>query len=90
MDEKETAKQNTTELSPEELSAVSGGSSVEAAIEQLRTLREKAIHAVNDTNTEVDRAAIQKEIDALIQEIDDNALLTFNKKFLNNGTYTWK
>lgn len=51
----------------------------------LKTLKEKAIQAATDTSTEVDRAAIQKEIDASIQQIDDNALLTFNGKFLNNG-----
>ena len=51
----------------------------------LRTLKEKVVNAVNDTNTEVDRAAIQKEINASVQQIDDNALTTFNGKFLNDG-----
>ena len=40
---------------------------------------------MNDTNTDVDRAAIQKEIDASVQQIDDNALLTFNGKYSNAG-----
>lgn len=83
--------QKITELSEKDLSAVSGGQgSVEAAIEQLCTLREKAINAVNDTNTEVDRAAVQKGIDASVQQIDDNALQTFNGKLLNNGARTCK
>ena len=51
----------------------------------LKTLKEKAIQPATDTSTEVDRAAIQKEINASVQQIDDNALLTFNGKFLNNG-----
>ena len=53
-----------------------------STIEILRPLNEKGINAVNDTNTEVDRVAIQKEIDASVQQIDDNALLTFNGKLL--------
>ena len=63
---------------------------VSSTVEILRTLKEKVIDAVNDTNTEVDRDAIQKEIDASIQQIDDNALLTFDGKFLNNGARTCK
>ena len=54
-------------------------------IEILKTLKEKAIQPATDTSTEVDRAATQKEINASVQQIDDNALLTFNGKFLNNG-----
>ena len=61
---------------------------VSSTVEILRTLKEKVINAVNDTNTEVDRDALQNEIDASIQQIDDNALLTFNGKFLNNGART--
>ena len=61
---------------------------VDSTVETLRTLKEKAINAVNDTNTEVDRESIQKEINESIQQIDDNALLTFNGKFLNNGSRT--
>lgn len=63
---------------------------VSSTVEILRGLKEKVINAVNDTNTEVDRDAIQKEIDASIQQIDDNALLTFNGKFLNDGSRTCK
>ena len=51
----------------------------------LKTLKEKAIQAATDTSTAVDRAVTQKEINASVQQIDDNALLTFNGKFLNNG-----
>lgn len=61
---------------------------VDSTVETLRTLKEKVINAVNDTNTEVDRESIQKEINESIQQIDDNALLTFDGKFLNNGSRT--
>lgn len=47
--------------------------------EKLAELTEEELAQVSSgTNTDVDRSAIQKEIDASIQEIDDNALLTFN------------
>ena len=36
---------------------------VQSTIEVLRTLKEKAINAANDTNTDEDRAIIQKEVD---------------------------
>lgn len=47
----------------------------------LKTLKEKAIQPATDTSTEVDRAAIQKEINASVQQIDDNALADLNAKF---------
>ena len=49
---------------------------VNSTVELLRTLKEKAIHSVNNVSTEVDRAEIQKEIEASFSEIDDNAFLT--------------
>lgn len=58
---------------------------VDSTLETLRTLKDKVINATNDTNTEVDRTAVQKEIEAEIAQIDDNALLTFNGKFLDTG-----
>lgn len=63
---------------------------VSSTVEVLRSLKEKAINAVNDTNTEVEREAIQKEINASVQQIDDNALLTFNGKVLSNDARTCK
>ena len=83
-DEAETLKGKLAELSEDELAGVAGG--LDYTVKNLKTLKEKAINAVNDTNTEVDREAIQKEIEASVQQIDDNALLTFNGKFLNNGS----
>ena len=60
-------------------------SSVTSTLEILKTLKEKAIDAANDTNTDDDRLTIQKEVDQLIDQIDDNALVTFNGKHLLLG-----
>jgi flagellin len=55
-------------------------------VEILRTLKEKAIAAATDTKTNEDRATIQKEINQLVDQIDDNALVTFNGKYLIDGS----
>ena len=55
-------------------------------VELLRTLKEKAINAANDSNTDEDRATIQKEINQYIDQIDDNALVQFNGKYLVDGS----
>lgn len=55
-------------------------------VEILRTLKEKAIAAATDTKTDEDRATIQKEINQLVDQIDDNALVTFNGKYLIDGS----
>ena len=60
-------------LKDEDLEYVIGG--VAPDIQFLKTLKDKVINAANDTNTDVDRASIQKEIDQSIARIDDNALL---------------
>ena len=60
---------------------------VQSTIEILKTLKEKAINAANDTNTDEDRALIQKEVDKLIDQIDDNALTTYNGKYLLDGSH---
>ena len=57
-----------------------------STIDILKTLKEKAINAATDTNTDEDRAIIQKEINQLIDQIDDNALVTFNGKYLLEGS----
>ena len=59
---------------------------VQSTIEILKTLKDKAINAANDTNTDEDRALIQKEVDRLIDQIDDNALTTYNGKYLVDGS----
>ena len=55
-------------------------------VEILRTLKEKAIDAANDSNTDEDRRTIQKEFNQLIDQIEDNALITFNGKYLIDGS----
>ncbi|MBR3746629.1 MAG: flagellin [Selenomonadaceae bacterium] len=57
-----------------------------STLEILRTLKERAINSANDSNTDDDRKNLQKEIDGLIDQIDDNALVTFNGKYLIDGT----
>jgi len=50
-------------------------------------LKEKVINAANDTNTDSDRATIQKELDQSIDQINDNANVTFNGKYLVDGSH---
>ena len=59
---------------------------VNNTVEILKTLKEKAINAATDTNTDTDRATIQKEINQFIDQINDNALATFNGKYLVDGS----
>lgn len=54
-------------------------------VDILRTLKEKAINAANDTNTDADRAIIQKEMDQSIDQINDNSNVTFNGKYIFDG-----
>ena len=69
---------------------------VSSTVEILKTLKEKAVNAANDTNTDADRQTIQKELDQSIDQINDNANVTFNGQYLvdgsknskNNGTST--
>lgn len=59
---------------------------VSSTVEILKTFKEKALDAANDTNTDRDRAIIQREINQLIAQIDDNAHVTYNGKYLLNGS----
>ena len=59
---------------------------VSSTVDILKTLKEKVINAANDTNTDADRATIQKELDQSIDQIDDNANITFNGKYLVDGS----
>lgn len=54
--------------------------------EILQRMRELAVQSSNDTNTDTDRAELQKEMDQLVEEIDRIANTTeFNTKKLLNG-----
>ena len=59
---------------------------VSSTVELLKTLKEKAVNAANDTNTDADRATIQKEMDQSIDQINDNANVTFNGQYLVDGS----
>jgi flagellin len=50
-------------------------------------LKEKVISAANDDKTDADRAAIQKELDQSIDQINDNANITYNGKYLVDGSH---
>ena len=63
---------------------------VSSTVDILKTLKEKVINAANDTNTDSDRATIQKELDQSIDQINDNANVTFNGKYLVDGSHNNK
>jgi flagellin len=57
----------------------------------LQRMRELAVQSATDTNTDEDRAELQKEVAALIEEIDRIATDTeFNTQALLDGTFTGK
>jgi len=60
---------------------------VSSTVDILKTLKEKVINAANDTNTDSDRQTIQKELDQSIDQIDDNANITYNGKYLVDGSH---
>lgn len=59
---------------------------VSSTVEILKTLKKKVLNAANDTNTDSDRQQIQKELDQSIDQIDDNANVTYNGKYLVDGS----
>ena len=59
---------------------------VSSTVDILRTLKEKALAAANGTCTDDDRKTIQKEVDQLIDQMDDNANVTYNGRYLVNGS----
>lgn len=68
------------------LKVAEGG--VQNILEELRALKELALNAANDTNTDLDRATIQKDFDQRRANIDHIAEETnYNGKSLLNGTF---
>ena len=71
---------------------------VESTINILRTMKEKAIDSANDSNSDADRAFIQKEFDQYIDQINENAMVSYNgitmldgsrnSAVVEGGTYT--
>ena len=57
-----------------------------STVDILKTMKEKVINAANDTNSDADRAIIQKEIDQAIDQIDDNANAMYNGKIMLDGS----
>ena len=57
-----------------------------STVDILRTLKEKAINAANDTNTDSDRETMQKEFDQAIDQIDENAQTSFNGMTMLDGS----
>lgn len=59
---------------------------IQSQIDLMRTIKERVINAHNDTNTDMDRQTIQKEITQYYDEIDKIAAETnFNGVYLLNG-----
>jgi len=77
-------KQNT-ENGSSMMKLAEGG--VSSTVDILKTLKEKVINAANDTNTDSDRQTIQKELDQSIDQINDNASVTFNGQYLVDGSH---
>lgn len=89
----EKMRVNIRSLNQANANAQNGGSmmkvaegAVSSTVEILKTLKEKAVNAANDTNTDADRQTIQKELDQSIDQINDNANVTFNGKYLVDGS----
>lgn len=59
---------------------------VSSTVEILKTLKEKVINSANDTNTTSDRKMIQDELNQAVDQINDNASVTFNGKLLVDGS----
>ncbi len=59
---------------------------LQSTIDILSTLKEKVINAANDTNTDADRAIIQKELDQAVDQLDDNANVQYNGKIMLDGS----
>lgn len=61
---------------------------IQNIVDELRSLKELAINAANDHNTDADRATLQKEFEQRSADIEDIASSTnYNGKLLLNGNY---
>lgn len=62
---------------------------INSIVEELRNLKELAINSANDTNSDIDRAIMQKEFSQRMANINDVATTTnYNGKTLLDGTYS--
>lgn len=60
---------------------------VQRTIDIIRGMKEKAIDAANDSNSDEDRAIIQKAIDQAVSQINENANVSYNGITMLNGDY---
>lgn len=60
---------------------------LQSTVDILSTLKEKVINAANDTNTDADRATIQKELDQAVDQLDENANVSYNNKIMLDGSH---
>ena len=61
---------------------------IQGVIDELRNLKALALDSANDTNTDVDRATMQKVFSSRMDEINDIAATTsYNSRLLLDGTY---
>lgn len=59
---------------------------VSSTVDILKTLKEKVLDAANDTNTTYDRDTIQDYLNQAVDQINDNANVTYNGKLLVDGS----
>jgi flagellin len=59
---------------------------VSSTVEIIKTLKQKVLNAANGTNTDSDLQAIQSEMNQSIDQINDNSIVTFNGKYLVDGS----
>lgn len=76
---------DNTQTAMSMLKVAEGG--VQSTVDILSTLKEKVINAANDTNTDEDRAIIQKELDQAVSQIDENANVMYNGKIVLDGSH---
>lgn len=57
-------------------------------VDILTTLKEKAIAASNSTMKDSDRAAMQAEFNQYLDQVNDNAMVTYNGSFILSGGFT--
>jgi len=77
------ANQNT-QTSNAMMSVASGA--IGSSVENLSMLKEKLLNAANGTNSDSDISALQKEVDQVTAQLNDNASTTFNGKYLIDGS----
>lgn len=62
---------------------------INSTVDILTTMKERAVEAANDTNTDADRNVIQKEFDQYIDQITDNAYTNYNGINLLDGSHNY-